>query len=527
MLGRLARRLGFQPSIPVALVEGWDIPEISRPPIELAPRDGVAACLVDEFGRIQPKHASWSLDFVLGAGARWMPSASSDRIEQSVEDPAVIETRYRTPSGPITQRVAAGIVDGKPVAVVEIENTGHVAIAVAAVLRPLRLDGRGYVATCEVAAGEDPGLSIDDHRVVRFESAPGSVGVGDARSGDLLGRVPDVTDTARSATTTCRSGGAQAAAVWPLPHTATLRIVVELDSRTDRSAPVPSTADINRGWATHLGSGMRIEVDGSDIGDRLARATRELLTLWPHADDAPTAISALAEIGFGTDAGRFLHLLERCDDDAAVIRSMARWAQLGVLAGQLDHLDAALGRLARAAHVVHSAGGAIAGPPSLADGLLALGGRLHQIDQPDIADRIQGFTVRDRAVEDAPDRLAIAGAERDDSKQGSETAIRSAARYVRAARAVVADDRGSEIHLLPNVPVSWRGRSIEVFGAPITNGTLSFGLRWHGPRPALLWEATLTPEAPITIRVPGIDDDFETSNREGEVLLADPGWATS
>jgi dTDP-D-glucose 4,6-dehydratase len=49
-------------------------------------------------------------------------------------------------------------------------------------------------------------------------------------------------------------------------------------------------------------------------------------------------------------------------------------------------------------------------------------------------------------------------------------------------------------------------------------GTLSFSVRWHGERPALLWERSGGPPA-MTIRAPGIDPAWSTTERSGEALL--------
>jgi len=52
-------------------------------------------------------------------------------------------------------------------------------------------------------------------------------------------------------------------------------------------------------------------------------------------------------------------------------------------------------------------------------------------------------------------------------------------------------------------------------------------LRWHGSRPAVLWEASMAPEVSVRITVPGIDPDFVSTERGGEALLQDPGWESS
>lgn len=524
MINRLVRRLGFQQSVPVALIDDWHVPVLKRNTIELAPREGAAACMVDQYGRVQIDGASWTLDLTLAAGARWVAASEADRVEQSFSAPGVIETTVKTPSGPVVQRVAAGVVDGKPVAVVEVENTGGVAIAVGMVARPLRLDGRGYIG--EVAV-DGSGITLDGRHRVRFETSPASVAASEGPSGDLLQHLPDASNGTSSASAKCRSGGAQAAAVWPLPHTATLRVVVELAGATASGAAVPSTADINRGWTAHLKQGMRVDVDELAIAEHLSTASRSVLTLWPEVVDTPSAILAMSEIGFGRDAGRLFELLERSDDDGAVLRCLARWAQLGEQSHQLEDLERILGRLAQAAHVIAHRGGQPVGAVWLDDALVALGGRLHQIDQPDVAERVQGFRAQVQSGEGAGDHLAHLTKALDKRGVWPDAQMRSASQFVRAVRSVVVEDTEAEVCLLPELPQLWRGRTLDVLGLPVAHGTMSFGLRWHGPRPALLWEANLAPEAPFTLRVPGIDADFETTDRQGEALLADPGWGST
>ena len=101
----------------------------------------------------------------------------------------------------------------------------------------------------------------------------------------------------------------------------------------------------------------------------------------------------------------------------------------------------------------------------------------------------------------------------------------AAARLTLGLRAVLLDDRGADIDLVPALPVAWRGRTIDVLSAPIEGGTLSFGLRWHGPRPALLWEVDA--ESPVQISARSIDPSFSSTESSGETLLADPGWPRS
>jgi hypothetical protein len=52
--------------------------------------------------------------------------------------------------------------------------------------------------------------------------------------------------------------------------------------------------------------------------------------------------------------------------------------------------------------------------------------------------------------------------------------------------------------------------------APTHRGPVSWSVRWHGDRPALLWEGA--PGATFT--APGLDAAWSSDDARGEVLLA-------
>jgi hypothetical protein len=70
--------------------------------------------------------------------------------------------------------------------------------------------------------------------------------------------------------------------------------------------------------------------------------------------------------------------------------------------------------------------------------------------------------------------------------------------------------------LLAELPPEWRGRPIEVHGAPTRAGRLSYAVRWHGDRPALLWSAP----PGVRLCAPGLDADWSSDEQRGEALLA-------
>lgn len=81
--------------------------------------------------------------------------------------------------------------------------------------------------------------------------------------------------------------------------------------------------------------------------------------------------------------------------------------------------------------------------------------------------------------------------------------------------------------LLPSFPEAWRGAQVEVSGVRTAWGTVGAALRWHGDRPALLWEVEPAPgldpatSAPL-VRCPGLDPSWEAAGWSGEALLAPP-----
>ncbi len=71
------------------------------------------------------------------------------------------------------------------------------------------------------------------------------------------------------------------------------------------------------------------------------------------------------------------------------------------------------------------------------------------------------------------------------------------------------------------VPDTWLGQGWEVHDAPTAAGRLSYAVRWHGDRPALLWHLDPHPSmAEVSITVPGLDPTWSTTEVRGEALLA-------
>ncbi len=112
-------------------------------------------------------------------------------------------------------------------------------------------------------------------------------------------------------------------------------------------------------------------------------------------------------------------------------------------------------------------------------------------------------------------------------------AVASARLLERVSVALVDDGRGAAtagaspaITLFAGFPDAWRGRPVEVHDAPTRFGLLSCAVRWHGERPALLWDLRPWPDAPpgppVTLAAPSLDPGWSAVEPQGEALLAAP-----
>lgn len=82
------------------------------------------------------------------------------------------------------------------------------------------------------------------------------------------------------------------------------------------------------------------------------------------------------------------------------------------------------------------------------------------------------------------------------------------------------------ITLFAGFPAAWRGQPVEVHDAPTRFGLLSCAVRWHGERPALLWDLHPWPDAgpgpAVTLAAPSLDPGWSAVEPQGEALLAAP-----
>ena len=99
-----------------------------------------------------------------------------------------------------------------------------------------------------------------------------------------------------------------------------------------------------------------------------------------------------------------------------------------------------------------------------------------------------------------------------------DQALRLAAFGRSAAGVVSAVGPDGVVDLFPGFESGWRGTSFEARNVPVPGGQLSVAVRWHGERPALLWEGTGS--AGLALRCSSIDPSWSATGLSGEALLA-------
>ena len=78
------------------------------------------------------------------------------------------------------------------------------------------------------------------------------------------------------------------------------------------------------------------------------------------------------------------------------------------------------------------------------------------------------------------------------------------------------------LRLAGHWPEAWLGQPVEIHDVPARLGTVSWAVRWHGDRPALLWDVVAhDPASPVPhVTAPGLDPSFAATGWHGEAVLA-------
>jgi hypothetical protein len=265
------------------------------------------------------------------------------------------------------------------------------------------------------------------------------------------------------------------AIVMPVGHHATVRVVLPhtgADVRPAQLSRLPPPAAVANGWLAVVQQASRVELPDEALVEAITAARCDLLLAGPvdQGDDVVGFLLDVSELGrLGDGAEGWMS--EITDPIASIARTPG------------SDIDVALQSCARLA--------LSAGDKRAAN---------------DIA-RLLARRVRDRIAYEPNE---VQSTSFSDLRRGE-----SVGRFVAETERQICD-RGN---MLPSgLPSRWLGTNLEVHGIPTGPlSSVSFAVRWHGERPAVLWEQQ---GDQLRLSAPSIDSAWSTDDRAGEALWA-------
>ncbi len=262
------------------------------------------------------------------------------------------------------------------------------------------------------------------------------------------------------------------AVFYPVAHRTTLRLALAHDGRPAGAlpSPAPSPAEqVARGWRAFADRSGRIEVPDEALFESVVAARCAL------------ALDALPDPG---------------DDPAGFLLAVAE-GDGGGASVPVEHVAAAAERLARRHRRARSVPWDV--PPALSAAAAVL----------------RGFG-EERAASDVVAAFARLAPVQELGWSGVELAGARLLAHI-YGRLVQPRDGGAD--LLPLFPRDWYGQSVEAHNLCVPAGTVGVAVRWHGARPALLWECS----APMRLTAATLDPSWSVdATTAGEALLAPP-----
>ncbi|RMH73538.1 MAG: hypothetical protein D6683_13235 [Actinomyces sp.] len=453
---------------------------------------------VDATGGVTPRDTAVTLRWAVGTGDAWHRSdrGRPERLRRLLDTP-VVDYPCRVAGGDVTARIASISGGGHRAVLVTITNETPTPVALAWLID--KVAGRVEVDGLRVLV-DGRALVVWD-RPIRAAAlvAPDAVDAALA-AGPRATAARGVVDPAAS------PAGAVAIGIVPLAAGRTVRALLAVGADHPlpadgtvadvvRAAPAPDA--VARGWRRLADRAATVELPDTDLVRAWRRAVCDLVVdAGDPALDRAVAVAPLLDAAGLVDEGdrardRFLQRVaagDRLPADLAVA-ALAALCSRRLRAGRESGLAELAGPL------VEWADGRLP-PPVRADLAAVLG-----LEHPPGAADLAALTASD----DAPMGPLGPGHE--------------------VVAALVGDQHPGIVDLLPGWQGAWAGGPVDVRGLCTRGGRVSFSLRWHGARPALLWEIEATPGAgpPATsVRASALDPAWTGTGSSGEALLAGP-----
>lgn len=525
-----------------------------------------------------------SVEVWFGAGQRWVRGGSGDGLRQRrVDGLPIVETRQRVGEADIVQTAWAdepGTGSGR--INIRLTNETDDAVIAAVVVRPYERLRRGAIAAIRCV---DSLIVANGRPVVDLGRVPGdcATAIDTDRSGAAVLESVSLPEGTQAGSWQLADEGGRASLAAMIPLTPGVdRTIQVLDGREEPTVVPAPTDAVVRGWKQHLEAVGTIELPSwpthlftsltSSVLGAAADRRRPLGdSSWEPIDDA-VLVSALGAVGQGGAGAPITSDLLAGVVSGAIDRT--RWpdvaAAVAAVVGTVEG-DAVLTHEREAVAVVAGYVLSETRDHGIAASLIEAVRVSSGPEASDDAEGIVGKSARPGHLHSAllrhgwmPSSTALApqsGETRtadpewlamemlESLRRGTPSdplvALRASAgsswRWPRAAcgdsphvraqlaialagwcRRVTASDQHYNIDLLPGMRRDWYGQGMRFSGLPVAGSGLSCALRWHGARPALLWEFDSGVPDGYQLTCTALDPEFVSTQASGEVLLNVP-----
>jgi hypothetical protein len=477
-----------------------------------------------------------TIEWWVRSGDRWhVPALDVTSRDWMLDNAPVLRTAIRVPGGDATGTVYATVQGPREVVAVEVTNASPAPLALGLVVR----SGSGRVIRLDGTTVFD-----GDRPVLYLSGAPA-----DVVAGPLAPLVADSSVNRQEVGVDPKQALAETAStealfVLPILHKSTVRVAALLGVSSalgTASTPVlsalPDAAMVARGWGLQANDAPRVEGDQPRANRIRALATALLLQV-DGAEDRPLTdraalARALVRIGAHDEAIRIMpdldELQARNGSLGGTVRSTAELALAGITLGR--HLpDVVYGTsivpmLAGALEYVHKGRKSDPDVVRAHSGLFLAASRLFErVDEQRAAKaaaKVWQALGGEWPVAFASEPVQPA------SSLGASLVPADAPRLANASMAAIdalaTEDSAGAIELFTGWSAAeLAGRPVAVHGVDTVLGRMSVAIRWHGARPALLWEVACAPADPLVLRCSVLDPSWSTTKAVGEGLLAAP-----
>ena len=464
--------------------------------------DGPLAA-VDRWGTVAPIGAGWTVGWAVGAEDRWHVAAEEAAVRTGlIDDMPVTATLMRVPGGDVTLQAAAGRVGPGRAVVLEFTNDTPVpvslAVAVAGSIKSAAVNGSQLLVNGRAVVGlpRTPGgaVAVSDGEVWRAVRAEPPAGGCEARS---------------------REGLAAAAAVVPLAPRVPLRVIVPVEGGSAGVAGSPK--GIAAGWRAVVERAAWVDLPDETAVRAWRRGIAASILAAGCAESlaAARAAAVLDRVGLPDEADRAREVLVGEIGGSGLLPPVAIVA-LRALASRRLRADRASGLAELAGPLAEVAG----------DRLDAL--TLEQVAVVLEAESPAAARDARRLLAGTPSPASMAAARA--SSDGLAAAVRDGIAFggdglvgVEALLDCLVAESADHLAMLPALPDAWNRAPVDARSMMTRHGALSFSVRWHGPRPALLWDLQpVRDENPALTMSCGLDGSWASTAPTGEALLG-PG----